>query len=310
MKAPGRYYREGMSLIDVMAMFPDDESAEKWFIERRWPDGISCPHCHGDNIQEKAAHATMRHRCRSCRKFFSVRIGTAMQNTKLGYQKWALAFYLMATGIKGVSSMKLHRDLGITQKSAWHLAHRIRESWDVKAEKFSGPVEADEAYFGGKEGNKHTAKKLHAGRGPVGKTAVVGVKDRETKHVAAQVTYSTDSLTIQGFVRSKVKEGAKLYTDESRAYAGMDREAVRHSVGEYVKGQAHTNGMESFWAMLKRGFYGTYHRMSPKHLDRYIKEFAGRHNVRPFDTKDQLSAMVRGMCNKTLTYSELIGRPA
>ena len=99
MKAPGRYYREGMSLIDVMAMFPDDESAEKWFIERRWPDGISCPHCHGDNIQEKAAHATMRHRCRSCRKFFSVRIGTAMQNTKLGYQKWALA---NGTKLRGV----------------------------------------------------------------------------------------------------------------------------------------------------------------------------------------------------------------
>ena len=212
-------------------MFPDDKAAEKWFIEERWPEGITCPHCHSDNIQE---------------------------------------------------------------------------NWDLGSEKFSGPVEADEAYFGGKEGNKHAAKKLRAGRGPVGKTAVVGVKDRKTKHVAAQVAYSTDSLTIQGFVRSKVKDGAKLYTDESRAYAGMDKEAVRHSVGEYVKGKAHTNGMESFWAMLKRGFYGTYHRMSPKHLNRYVREFAGRHNVRPRDTRDQLSAMVQGICGKTLTYKELI----
>ena len=307
MKAPGRYYREGMSLFDVLKMFTDDESAEQWFIERRWRDGIECPHCHSNNIQEKSKHATMRHRCRSCRKFFSVRTGTAMQDSKLSYQKWALALYLMATGIKGTSSMKLHRDLGITQKSAWHLAHRIRESWDIKGEKFIGPIEADEAYFGGLEKNKHSSKKLNAGRGAVGKTAVLGVKDRKTKHVAAEVVGSTDKLTVQGFVRSKVKAGSKLYTDDSLAYEGLNRETVRHSLGEYVKGQAHTNGIESFWAMLKRGFYGTYHRMSPKHLSRYVQEFAGRHNERPKDTADQLSAMVRGMCSKRLTYKELIG---
>ena len=306
-KGPGRYYREGMSLIDVMAIFPNDETAERWFIERRWADGISCPHCHSANIQEKAKHATMSSRCRSCRKFFSVRTETAMQDSKIGYQKWAIAFYLMATGIKGVSSMKLHRDLGVTQKTAWHLSHRIRESWDDNGEEFEGPIEADEAYFGGLEKNKHKAKKLNDGRGPVGKTAVLGVKDRKTKHVAAMVAESIDKITVQDFIGSKAKAGAKLYTDDSRAYEGLDREAVRHSLGEYVRGQAHTNGMESFWAMLKRGFYGTYHRMSPKHLHRYVKEFAGRHNQRPDDTVDQLSAMVRGICGKRLTYKELIG---
>ena len=162
-----------MSLIDIMKMFADDESAEQWFIERRWRDGIKCPHCHSDNIHEKTKHATMHHRCRPCRKFFSVRTGTPMQESKLGYQKWAIAFYLMATGIKGTSSMKLHRDLGITQKSTWHLAHRIRECWNTEAEKFKGPIEADEAYFGGKETNKHSIKKLKAGRGTVGKTPVI-----------------------------------------------------------------------------------------------------------------------------------------
>ena len=160
--------------------------------------------------------------------------------------------------------------------------------------------------LGGRERNKRDRKKRHAGRGTVGKTAVVGVKDRPTKQIIASVARSTDKETLQGFILSKVDGKVKIYSDDNRAYEGLDREAVRHSLGEYVRGQVHTNGMESFWAMLKRGFYGTYHRMSPKHLKRYVKEFCGRHNARPFDTIDQLSAMVTGMCNKTLTYKELI----
>ncbi len=170
-KAPGKYYRKGMSLVDVIKLFPTDKAAEKWLIEQRWPEGVDCPHCHSKRIHHNAKHRTMPMRCRDCRKWFSVRSGTAMQGSKLGYQKWILAFYLMATGIKGVSSMKLHRDLGITQKSAWFLAHRIRECWDTDKEKFSGPVEADETYFGGKRKNmpKYKREKL-IGRGPVGKT--------------------------------------------------------------------------------------------------------------------------------------------
>ena len=141
----------------------------------------------------------------------------------------------------------------------------------------------------------------------MGKTAVVGIKDRPTRKIVAGVAPSTDAITLQGFVKRNVAPNAKIYTDESRAYEGLNREAVRHSVGEYVRGQAHTSGMESFWALLKRGFYGVYHRMNPKHLHRYVQEFSGRHNERPKDTIDQLSAMVRGMCGKRLTYEELIG---
>ncbi len=252
----------------------------------------------------------MTHRCRDCedRKMFSLKTGSVMEGSKLAYQKGAIAIYLLTTNLKGVSTMKLHRDLAITQKSAWRLAHRLRAAWgEQKTVKLAGPVEVDESYFGGLEKNKHASKKLNAGRGPVGKTAVVGIKDRPTRKIVAGVAPSTDAITLQGFVKRNVAPNAKIYTDESRAYEGLNREAVRHSVGEYVRGQAHTNGMESFWALLKRGFYGVYHRMSPKHLHRYVQEFSGRHNERPKDTIDQLSAMVRGMCGKRLTYEELIG---
>ena len=146
--APGKHYRKGISLIDAMRMFPDNRTAERWLEQQRWPSGVYCPHCGSFDIQEGAKHKTMAHRCRDCRKFFSVKIGTAMEASNLGYQVWALAMYLLQTSLKGQASMKLHRDLNITQKSAWHLAHRIRESWRQYPESFAGPVEFDETYMG------------------------------------------------------------------------------------------------------------------------------------------------------------------
>ena len=230
-----------------------------------------------------------------------------MADTKLGYQVWLLAIYLLTTGIKGTSSMKLHRDLGITQKTAWHLAHRIRAMWQAGDFLLPGPVEADETYIGGKESNKHESKKLKAGRGTIGKTPVAGVKDRGTKEVRLQVTPKVNRATMQEFVEGHVSPDATLYTDESYAYDNLpNRKSVRHSVGEYVDEQAHTNGIESFWALLKRGYYGTYHKMSDKHLTRYIGEFAGRHNARPVDTLDQMELMARGMMGKRLTFEELV----
>ena len=238
-------------------MFPDDATAEQWLTEVRWPDGVHCPKCSSDNIQERATRKPQPYRCRSCRKDFSVKTDTLMHNSPLGCQTWAIAIYLMTTGLKGVSSMKLHRDLDVAQKTAWHLSMRIRETFEDDGGAFQGPVEVDEIYMGGKERNKHQSKKLKAGRGAVGKAAVVGMKDRETNRISAEVVESVDGLTLQEFVLDQVAPGAKVHTDDHRGYYGLpNHETVRHSVGEYVDGMAHTNGIESFWSNDGRSAHG------------------------------------------------------
>ena len=192
-----------------------------------------------------------------------------MEGFNLGYQTWPIAIYMLTTSLKGLSSMRLHRDLGITQKLAWYLAHRIRDAWSDNNDSFVGPVKIDETYIGGRERSKHESKKLHAGRGTIGKTAVIGARDRGTNQIEAEVIPSTNSKTLLEFIHNAVEDGAKIYSDDARAYASLEnQESVKHSVGEYVRGQAHTNSIESFWSLLKRGHYRTYHHMSVKHLHR------------------------------------------
>ena len=308
--APGLANRKGLTIFELLRMFPDDDAGEKWLIQQRWPDGIRCPNCDADAITENRNRRSP-FRCRKCRKDFSTKTASLMQSSNLGYRAWAVAIYMAVTNLKGVSSMKLHRELGITQKSAWHLMHRIRENWEDRSESFAGPVEVDETYVGGRRKNMSNAKRealADTGRGPVGKTAVVGAKDRATKQVAAKVVTSTDADTLQGFVKEKAVPDATVYTDDATAYNSLpfDHDTVKHSLSEYVNGDIHTNGIESLWSMLKRAHKGTFHKLSPKHLDRYVQEFAGRHNLRELDTLEQMGAVARGTQGKRLRYKDLI----
>lgn len=224
-----------------------------------------------------------------------------MQHTKLDYQTLALAIYILNVGIKGASSMKIRRDLDVTQKMAWYLAMRIREAWKIDLKQFLGPLELNGTYVGGKERDKHEHKKLNAGRVTVGKTAVVGVEHREPKQVQAQVVTDTTAETLTGFAHDTSDQDAQVYTDNAKAFQALTRAAhatVKRSVREYMNGETHTNDMESFWSLLKRGYYGSYHRMSPKLLKRYVNEFVGRHNIGGLDTVDRIQVIGKGLFDK------------
>lgn len=307
--APGKHYRQGVSLADLFRLFPDNRSAEQWFEDQIWPDNTRvCPLCASDRTKETPKRKPLPYWCSSCRRHFSVKTGTALMRSKISYQHWAFAVCLCATNLKGISSMRLHRELNIRQATAWFMAHRIRQAWTQYEQRFQGPVEVDETYLGGKAKNKHVSHRTYRGTGTVGKTAVVGMKDRKTNTIQAQVVQDTTRSTLQTFVSKRVKEDTIMYTDDHGAYRGLPHHrTVRHSVKEYVNGQAHTNGIESFWSLLKRGYYGTFHTMSPKHLHRYVNEFAGRHNIREADTLRQMQGMVAGLVGRRLMYQELVG---
>lgn len=305
-----RFARRKMSVVQAVRRFSDEERTERFFVKSRWPDGVRCPFCDSDRIAERPTRKPQPFRCkaRGCRKDFSVKTGTVMHGSKLPLSVWAMAIYILTNHPKGESSNHLRSDLGVSYSTAWHLSHRIRETWSDDAPIFGGPVEVDEAYLGGSDRNRHEWQ-IQEGRGPKGKTPVLGMKDRQTGQVTAEVIKTADKNTLQGFVAVNTEIEAQVYTDGASAYKGMPRqhEWVDHSVSEFVREQAHTNGVESFWAMLKRGYYGTYHQMSAKHLGRYVNEFAGRFNLRGLDTIDRIAAVIFMMNGKRLRYRDLVG---
>ena len=316
-KAPGKSHRKGISVMQVAEMFATEEAAVTWFEDWHWPTGeMACMRCGStEGAYRVKSGKPMPYRCKDCRKYFSLKTGTAMESSKLPLRMWGWAIYLELTNLKGVSAMKLHRDLGISYPSAWFMLHRIREAFAEVRVAFGGPVEVDESYFGGKRANMSNAKRKElegTGRGPAGKTAVVGAKDRETGQVTARVIDSTDRETLQGFVDEHASLDATLYTDDATAYKGSGREheTVKHSAAEYVRylegATIHTNGVESFWSMLKRAHKGVYHRLSPKHLQAYVNTFAGRHNIRDLDTLAQIQHVVAGLVGKRLMYRDLV----
>ena len=309
-KAPGTNAREGISLLQLAEMFPSEESVTKWFESIRWQEDRPFPRCGDCDTVPMKNGKLMPYRCRGCRKFFSVRTGSVMERSHIPLKKWVWAIFLSLTSLKGVSSMKLHRDLGFTQQSAWFMAHRLREVFVNEHPIFSGPVEAHETYMGGKRRNLPKAKGTRMeGRGAVGKTVVVAAKDRPTRQVSAKVVPDTMSETLSRFVMEHVKPGAKIYADEAKAYTCLpNQEAVQHSAVAYVRGQVHSNGVKSLWSMLKRAHAGTFQKLSPQHLQRYINEFAGRHNLRNLNTIDQMREVVARMIGLRLMCRDLVGR--
>jgi transposase-like protein len=299
-----------VSTFQLFQMFPDQESARKYLESRLWPDGVKCPFCgHGERI---TARKNGFYRCNQCNKDFTVRTGTIFERSHIPLHKWVYAMYLLVTARKGISSLQLSKEIGITQKSAWFVLPRLREACGDNLTVLRGIVEVDETYIGGKEINKHEIDKLKAGRGAVGKSAVLGMRQRGGNTVAMPIS-DVNAGTIHDAIHARVDIGSTLHTDEAAAYRSLDGlfyrlETVNHSGGEYIRNGIGTNSIESVWAVLKRGLHGVYHHASKKHLGRYVDEFTFRLNAGnvKIHTLDRLNSFVTATARKRLTYAELI----
>jgi transposase-like protein len=301
------------SLLDLYQRFPDEQSCLDFIEQQRWNGKPQCPRCQSEKVSKftTGKKAGRLWYCKGCRKQFTVKIGTIFEDSAMPLQKWFMAIWLCTAHKKGIASAQLARDIGVTQKSAWHMLHRIRYmmSFGMMNKKMKGTIEADETYVGGKP-RKHSGEKLKRGRGSQNKTPVFGVVERDGDVVAYPVE-KVDKVTLQGDLRDRVAKGSTINTDEWGAYEGLDdeynHETVNHNFQEYARGHSHVNSIENFWSMLKRGITGIYHQVSPKHLHRYCGEFAYRMNTRKSKDGDRFGH-VFGQAEGRLTYDDLTGK--
>jgi transposase-like protein len=315
---------EVKNLADAIRYFSDEQVCIDTVAGLKWPEGPECPKCGAKANRQHWLKNQKRWQCRDCGKQFSVKVGTIFEDSAIGLDKWLTAMWLLANCKNGISSYELARDIGVTQKSAWFMLHRLREAMrDEQTHKFGfgGPVESDETFIGPNPAkmNRTQRKKYSIERNKgamIAKTAVHGLLDRELRQVRAKAIPNVKRETLQNTILDNVTPFAKLYTDEFTGYQGLEKKYVHKVINhsqEYVKGQVHTQGIENFWSLLKRTLRGTYVAVEPFHLDQYLSEQVFRYNNRstkdnPLTDADRFALVVSQVGGKRLTYAELTGK--
>ena len=306
-----------ISIIQLLEQFPNEDIAVEWLEKTRWGDKPICPHCGGTEHITKSKSQKYQYWHKDCRKRFTAKTDTIMHASPIEVRKWLVAMYYIMTDRKGISSLELSKQLGITQKSSWYMLQRIREACGGNGFMLANTVEIDETYLGGKEKNKHKSQRSKTKIGKSGKQPVIGMRERGGKTVAMSIK-DTTAKTLQKIVRENVEKGSTVCTDDWGAYRGLvgdgswpyeyNHKTVNHSAKEYVNGMIHTNGIESVWALLKRGYTGTFHHFSLKHLQRYLNEFTFRLNEGnvDIDTIDRIAAICKRVHGKRIAYKDLV----